>query len=491
MIKMGMYTAFVVDCVLENEYVPVINSLYSYFGKLDGEPLTRQNEWLLVAGEYDLPFIREWVQKTDRSTMIPFGSGDMEFPRFEREGLRGNRWSFTCSFKNYDSEIELFVERVLPRVARVIYYCASQYCEDEKETIHYLNWNVTAGELEELERKREEKMEFYRVHFGLEPTEKRDIGNDVCVYEREYPLVNDVHLPGLMLVPMVNFNKKTRRNSKSRVLVMSRDKMGGVIECIHTIIHGASIDPVDQGFQKPIELSPIELLPEDHFIALCSWVQSIVELGLLNCLVGAHEYGVDRIQFGFNVQMQHQVMRCIKQFNLDMYENLVKRVILEIIENSTVEWREKRWDLLNETYGNLYECAKKDLDFYKILYDGFPSKQCHGELIKYDVEPSYIVSNGQNLSLCFFKFDDNYDFLEGKGLQGSGYTWEAIVESLVRRKAPEIAGDLLYDTERGMFRVVSSSLDSLLGVAELIKAANSNQEILEEALEHADSDLLK
>jgi len=79
---------------------------------------------------------------------------------------------------------------------------------------------------------------------------------------------------------------------------------------------------------------------------------------------------------------------------------------------------------------------------------------------------------------------------DARGLQGGGYTWEAVVSSLVKLKRPDLEPDLTYDSEAGMF-VALGSRESLRGVAALIQKAIADPALLREAVDHADPDRLE
>jgi Immunity protein 51 len=109
-----------------------------------------------------------------------------------------------------------------------------------------------------------------------------------------------------------------------------------------------------------------------------------------------------------------------------------------------------------------------------------------------DFTPSRLVMHDHGgFSLCFDDFDATYNLLEARDLQGGGYTWHAIVESLVRLHAPEISSRVDYDPEGSMFVAYGTDRDALLRVAQLIRRATEDQAVLLEAIDHADEELLE
>lgn len=109
-----------------------------------------------------------------------------------------------------------------------------------------------------------------------------------------------------------------------------------------------------------------------------------------------------------------------------------------------------------------------------------------------ELAPCRLVDHGEGrFSLCFDDFRmPQVPLFESRGLQGGGYTWEAVVSSLVKLKRPDLESDLTYDSEAGMF-VALGSRESLKAVATLIQKAISDPALLRDAVDHADPDRLE
>ena len=82
------------------------------------------------------------------------------------------------------------------------------------------------------------------------------------------------------------------------------------------------------------------------------------------------------------------------------------------------------------------------------------------------------------------------EVFERHGLDAGGYAWHGVVDALVRLHAPEIADQVKYDPESSMFAAYGNDRDALKRVAELIREAQNDPKLLEEALKNADPDLL-
>lgn len=100
-------------------------------------------------------------------------------------------------------------------------------------------------------------------------------------------------------------------------------------------------------------------------------------------------------------------------------------------------------------------------------------------------------SDVPHFGLDFFEFDDTQDFLEEQGLMGGGYTWHAIVESLMRTDHKELSKLIDYNPEGSALVAVSSDLNALRAVLQCIKNAIADESVLRRALENADEDLLE
>lgn len=148
---MGMYSCLKVRMILKDKYVDVIRRLYEVwdemykkrkengiFGVTQSVATIHFNPWRSVAEEFNINFIRKWVEGKVRPHMLPFGAncGFMLDENNEwEEGLFGNVWQFICEFKNYDCEIETFVVDILPKITKFTEHCEYIYEEDDEPTM--------------------------------------------------------------------------------------------------------------------------------------------------------------------------------------------------------------------------------------------------------------------------------------------------------------------------------------------------------------------
>ena len=104
------------------------------------------------------------------------------------------------------------------------------------------------------------------------------------------------------------------------------------------------------------------------------------------------------------------------------------------------------------------------------------------------LEEEDIVSR---FGLMFDEFGPTQQFLESQGLMGGGYTWHAIVESMIRKKDPALNAELNYDPEGSMFCVRSSNQNALQTVLECIRNALADSKVLQDAIDSADPSVIE
>ncbi len=125
---MGMYTGLRARLTIKEEFRPVIEDLMTS-RDLD-------YSWENVAGKYpQYEFLRDWSM-VGRCDFIPFGAlaympwddADPEWQRSFKDGM----WVFQCSLKNYQGEIQAFVEIVLPHIVEICHELYSLYEENDE-----------------------------------------------------------------------------------------------------------------------------------------------------------------------------------------------------------------------------------------------------------------------------------------------------------------------------------------------------------------------
>ena len=82
-----------------------------------------------------------------------------------------------------------------------------------------------------------------------------------------------------------------------------------------------------------------------------------------------------------------------------------------------------------------------------------------------------------------------YALFDERELQGGGYTWECIVQSLVEMRLPDALPRLHFGAEADNMHVDSDDRQLLEQVAALVQAAIADRELLVAAMEHAGENL--
>ena len=106
--------------------------------------------------------------------------------------------------------------------------------------------------------------------------------------------------------------------------------------------------------------------------------------------------------------------------------------------------------------------------------------------------PCRLVDHGEGrYSLCLDDFRmPKVAIFDERGLQGGGYTWEAVADSLARLRRPELVDGVGYDSEASMF-VAIGTRPTLIALAHLIQEALDDETLLRAAVDAADPDRLE
>jgi len=123
---MGFYTGLRLKCELKPEFVPVIECLTD----------KRWDGWATVAEKFpQYPFLVEW-SKESRCGFIPFGHDCIFLPDENwANSLEKDIWTFSCSLKNYNREIEKFLDFLPQMVISAIGYLKTEDDEDDGSII--------------------------------------------------------------------------------------------------------------------------------------------------------------------------------------------------------------------------------------------------------------------------------------------------------------------------------------------------------------------
>lgn len=100
-------------------------------------------------------------------------------------------------------------------------------------------------------------------------------------------------------------------------------------------------------------------------------------------------------------------------------------------------------------------------------------------------------NEGGGYSVTFTDFDSTARVFGEKGFDGGGYAWEAVVDALLRERAPEMLKRFRFDPEAGMFCAYGPDPDALAAVAELVRELVDDPALLRHAIDNADPELIE
>lgn len=78
--------------------------------------------------------------------------------------------------------------------------------------------------------------------------------------------------------------------------------------------------------------------------------------------------------------------------------------------------------------------------------------------------------------------DSHFRYLDKKGFQGGGYSWEGIVYGAIMLSEPDILNSINFDPEGDGLAIFSKSQSSLEKIGRLIATLKSDNQILEECI---------
>lgn len=108
---MGMYTGLRVKAKIKEEFLQQLEAVLS-----TGEGENWKEPWSVV-DFVKFPFVEKF-SKMGRSSMIPRGAVCYMPEDWENVNtFEGGVWSFCCSLKNYNDEIEVFLNEVLVNIS--------------------------------------------------------------------------------------------------------------------------------------------------------------------------------------------------------------------------------------------------------------------------------------------------------------------------------------------------------------------------------------
>ncbi len=215
----------------------------------------------------------------------------------------------------------------------------------------------------------EDDRDYYRQVWGFDPVADRISVGGKFQYRTEFPLSCDPRLTaaGVKIAAEVMF---TKRGEVLNHIVFFKGRREAHINCTHTVIYSGTMDDALTLAQDGIlnkfrtlgeqalfnRAGTAKLPPEEHFVALRSYVAAIAEAGI-ESLLGAgnppawdgHDLGMSQ-PFGFNAAMRTQVVAALREVAPSAAEAILRNVFAELVTTGGPEWFRSRLMLLDGLY---------------------------------------------------------------------------------------------------------------------------------------------
>jgi hypothetical protein len=72
------------------------------------------------------------------------------------------------------------------------------------------------------------------------------------------------------------------------------------------------------------------------------------------------------------------------------------------------------------------------------------------------------------------------------GYSGNGYSWEGLIEQIIKKLNPELLNHIMFDSEAGAFFAIADSRESQIRFGKLLQPIFSDLSILEKYIQEAD-----
>ncbi len=215
----------------------------------------------------------------------------------------------------------------------------------------------------------EDDRAYYREVWGFDPVADRRTVAGKFQYRAEFPLTCDPRLTaaGVQIAAEVTF---TARGEVVNHIVFFKGRREAHINCTHTVIYSGTMDDALTLAQDGIlsrfrtlgeqalfnRAGTAKLPPEEHFVALRSYVAAIAEAGI-ESLLGAgnppawdgHDLGMSQ-PFGFNAAMRTQVVAALREVAPTTAEAILRNVFAELVTTGGPTWFRSRLMLLDGLY---------------------------------------------------------------------------------------------------------------------------------------------
>lgn len=180
--------------------------------------------------------------------------------------------------------------------------------------------------------------------------------------EAEYELVSDPQLRerGLTIAAVVTTEDDGRVRNEIQFRCAGRKAS---VHCVHTVIATIPVaeferllDAGHSGEEEIAKMAPVDgievvsIRPEEHFVALKSYVAGLAEFGLLSALKASYDYDFPGMQLGLNSMMQRQMIAALQRVaGIEITNDIVFDILSDIFGKCS-DWVKKMAFLLDDVY---------------------------------------------------------------------------------------------------------------------------------------------
>jgi hypothetical protein len=244
--------------------------------------------------------------------------------------------------------------------------------------------------------------DYYVGNFGFDPYTELKYESNRLMYYREVPLINDKKLCDAGIKVYVEAKFSADQTNLELGIHFTDGKKTGYVHCIHT---GVNIDTerysklleediTDHSFW--LDSRKVMLSPEEHFVALFTYVSGIAEAGIENMIKMGYE--VLEYAVGFNAMMQSQIIKAIMSVNSSQGTRILRDTLYYLNRNLTEDEMNGFFPKVVEIYG-LNKLARETEDDFQMLLDFFPGHSSH-------IISSRLIEKYKDVS--GFKMDQDY-----------------------------------------------------------------------------------
>jgi hypothetical protein len=212
--------------------------------------------------------------------------------------------------------------------------------------------------------------DYYRQVWGFDPVAGRiALAGGHYRYAAEFPLARDpgLNAAGVVIAAEVTFSEGNRVYNH---IVFHRGAREARVNCTHTVIYSGSMedaltlaeDGILDGRRTRAEqvhfarAGTATLPPEEHFVALKSYVSAIAETGIEVLLGGGNtpewdgrDLGLSQ-PFGFNAAMRSQVVGALRAVAVNATNMILRNIFAELAITAGTAWMSTRLPLLDGIY---------------------------------------------------------------------------------------------------------------------------------------------